>query len=152
MRITQSRGQRSWMRLFGCTEPLVLRQLSSLGSHYHIHYSFPFLDHRIVELALRIPQRFYRSRNGLLSSACHDLLPSYFSNLSSFPCSLPMTQWMLGPLRSTCLSCIRHLHNSGQVDPDWLRSQWQGFEATQVSWSKIWTLVVLGESFRRSCT
>jgi asparagine synthase (glutamine-hydrolysing) len=150
MRITQSRGQRSWMRLFGCTEPLVLRQLSSLGSHYHIHYSFPFLDHRIVELALRIPQRFYRSRNGLLYSACHDLLPSHFSNLSSFPFSLPMTQWMLGPLRSTCLSCIRHLHNSGQVDPDWLRSQWQGFEATQVSWSKIWTLVVLGESFRRS--
>jgi asparagine synthase (glutamine-hydrolysing) len=152
MRITQSRGQRSWMRLFGCTEPLVLRQLSSLGTHYHIHYSFPFLDHRIVELALRIPQRFYRSRHGPLFSACHDLLPSHFSNLSWLPCSLPMTQWMLGPLRSTCLSRIRYLQNSGHVDSDWLQSQWQAFEATHVSWSLIWTLVVLGESFRRSST
>jgi asparagine synthetase B (glutamine-hydrolysing) len=150
IRITQSRGKRTWIRLFASTEPLILRQLSALGSHYHVHHSFPFLDHRIVELALRIPQRFHRSRYGLLFNACHDLFPRQYHQLAFNPCSLPMKEWMLGPLRSTCLSRIRYLYNSDHVDHDWLRGQWQAFEASQLSWSRIWTLVVLGESFRRS--
>jgi asparagine synthase (glutamine-hydrolysing) len=149
-RITQARGQRSWVRLFGSLEPLVLRQLSALGTYYNIRHSFPFLDHRIVELALRIPQRFHCSRHGLLYSACHDLLPSHLIDTFNHPHPFSMSKWILGPLRSTCLSRIQYLYHSDQVDHDWLRSQWQAFEASKLSWSSIWTLVVLGESLRRS--
>jgi hypothetical protein len=105
---------------------------------------FPFLDHRIVEACVRIPQRYHRPGYGLLLDACKDIYSPDLFNHTNTSNHLPMSRWMLGPLSSICYSRIQSLAKLGLFDSLWLRSQWSAFEADQLSWQHIWRLVVLG--------
>jgi len=143
-RISQYWGRICWFNLFGFTEPNILRPLSALCSMFDIVAHFPFLDHRIVEACVRIPQRYHRPGYGLLLDACKDIYSPDLFNHANTSNLLPMSRWMLGPLSSLCYSRIQSLAKLGLFDSLWLRSQWSAFEADQLSWQHIWRLVVLG--------
>ncbi|MCP9890267.1 hypothetical protein KBY57_04210 [Cyanobium sp. Aljojuca 7D2] len=149
-RITQSWGQISWADLFGTTEPLLLRDTDALSLAAGLELRMPFLDHRIAEIALRMPQRYQRPGNGLLRSACQDLLPAGDPDRAQQGFSLPMRAWMLGPLSSLCRSRLGALQGSSWLQPTWISGQWQLFEAGQLHWRRAWCLVVLGEWAMRS--
>lgn len=62
----------------------------------------PFLDHRLVELAARIPQRqkFSGGRGKLiLKQAFADLLPASVARRRKMGFGVPLAQWFRGPLR-----------------------------------------------------
>ena len=143
-RITQGWGQITWAELFGTTEPLLLCDSDSLSLAAGLELRMPFLDHRIVEIALRMPQRYHHLRNGLLRSACQDLLPAGYPDRAQQGLSLPMRDWMLGPLRALCRSRLYELQASGWLDTCWIKLQWQKFEEGQLNWSQAWDLVVMG--------
>jgi asparagine synthase (glutamine-hydrolysing) len=105
----------------------------------------PFLDHRIVEIALRMPQRFQHPGSALLLQACADLFPPGYMERPRQGISLPMAAWMRGPLRELCQIRLDALKASGWLDQAWIAGQWQAFEAGQIRWSRTWRLVVLGE-------
>jgi asparagine synthetase B (glutamine-hydrolysing) len=149
-RITQGWGQISWADLFGTTEPLLLRDSGALSLAAGLELRMPFLDHRIVEIALRMPQRYQRPGNGLLQSACQDLLPAGYPDRAQQGFSLPMRAWMLGPLSSLCHSRLEDLQASGWLQPAWVNHQWQAFESGHLHWSCAWCLVVLGQWAMRS--
>jgi asparagine synthase (glutamine-hydrolysing) len=148
-RITQLWGRISWAYLFGITEPLLLRNLSDSNITSNPVTLCPFLDSRIVELALRLPQSFHRPGQGLLLKSCEDLLSLNSNAIVSGRCSLPLTSWLLGPLRSICISRLSFLESTGWFDNSWLQSQWTSFESGHISSMSIWRLVLLGESIRR---
>jgi asparagine synthase (glutamine-hydrolysing) len=143
-------GQISWAELFGYCEPMLLRDSDVFSMASSLELRVPFLDHRLVELALRMPPRFHGSAKALLRQSCLDLFPSGYLNRPKQGFNLPMRPWMLGPLRPLCQERLDRLEASGWLEPAWIRGQWQAFEADQLRWTRAWDLVVLGEFARRA--
>ena len=148
-RITQGWGQTSWAELFGYAEPMLLRDSDVLSMACGLELRVPFLDHQLVEIALRMPQRFQRPGKQLLRQACADLFPPGYLNQPKQGFALPMDAWMRGPLHHLCQSRLQALEQSGWLNPPWIRQQWQAFEAGQLNWPRAWNLVVLGEFAQR---
>jgi len=148
-RITQAWGKTSWTELFGYTEPMLLRDSDAISVACGLELRVPFLDHQLVEIALRMPQRFHRAGKGLLRHACADLFPAGYPHRLKQGLALPMAAWMRGPLRSLCCSRLEPLQQSGLLDSAWISQQWQAFEAGQLPWPRAWILVVLGEFVQR---
>ena len=149
-RITQIWGQTSWAELFGYTEPMLLRDIDAMSMACGLELRLPFLDHKIVEICLRMPQSPHHHGKRLLRQAYSDLFPST-RNLKrpKQGFKLPMSAWMRGPLRQLCLERITSLELSDCLDPAWINQQWGKFEAGQLTWQRCWILVVLGEFFTR---
>jgi len=148
--LRQSHGQISWAELFGYCEPMLLRDSDVFSMASSLELRVPFLDHRLVELALRMPQAFHGPAKGLLREACQDLFPAEYLNRPKQGFTLPMRPWMLGPLRGLCLDRLDSLRASGWLDPLWIDAQWRAFEAEGLRWTRAWNLVVLGEFAARS--
>jgi asparagine synthase (glutamine-hydrolysing) len=150
-RITQGWGQISWAELFGYCEPMRLRDSEAMRLASGLEVRVPFLDHRIVEIALRMPQRFQQPSKGLLRSACADLFPAGYLVRPKQRSSLPMRSWMLGPLQGLCLERLKALQASGWLNADWIAGQWQSFKGGHRHWQGAWSLIVLGEYAIRKC-
>ena len=148
-RITQAWGQTSWAELFGYTEPMLLRDSVAMSMACGLELRVPFLDHQLVEIALRMPQRFQKPGIELLRQTCSDLIPPGYLNRPKQGFALPMAAWMRGPLQGLCSSRLEQLEQSGWIDPGWLQQQWAAFEAGQLNWPRAWCLVVLGEFGQR---
>jgi len=146
----QGHGQIGWAELSGYCEPMLLRDSDVFSMASSLELRVPFLDHRLVELALRLPERFHGPAKGLLREACLDLFPPNYLNRPKQGFTLPMRPWMLGPLRELCQGRIERLQASGWLDPRWVRRQWQAFDADQLRWTRAWNLVVLGEFAQRA--
>ena len=67
-RITQAWGQTSWAELFGYTEPMLLRDSDAMSMACGLELRVPFLDHQLVEIALRMPQRFQKPGKAISTS------------------------------------------------------------------------------------
>jgi asparagine synthase (glutamine-hydrolysing) len=143
--VTQGWGQISWAELFGYSEPMLLRDSDGLSMASGLELRVPFLDHHLVEIALRMPQRFQRPGKGLLRAACRDLFPAGYLDRPKQGFALPMRLWMLGPLRQLCRNRLELLQASGWLEPGWIAREWQAFEEGQLNWNRAWSLVVLGE-------
>jgi asparagine synthase (glutamine-hydrolysing) len=148
--LRQGQGKISWAELFGYCEPMLLRDSDVFSMASSLELRVPFLDHRLVELALRMPQRFHGPAKALLREACLDLFPADYLNRPKQGFTLPMRPWMLGPLRPLCQSRLESLQASGWLDPLWIERQWQAFEVGRLNWARAWNLVVLGEFAARS--
>ncbi|MCT0200795.1 hypothetical protein KQ313_14065 [Synechococcus sp. CS-1325] len=144
-RISQGWGQISWAELFGTSVPRLLRDINGYSMATGLELRVPFFDHRLVEIALRMPQRFQRPGNGLLRASCQDLFPVGYLDSPRQAFSLPMRPWMLGPLLNLCSLRLEALQSSGWLDPDWITQQWQAFYGRKLPWPRAWSLVVLGE-------
>ena len=59
--------------------------------------------------------------------------------------TLPWDIWMRGPLGSTCQQGLDTLIQREVLNEQALRALWQGFEQGTVTWSRVWTLVSLGQ-------
>lgn len=148
-RITQAWGQTSWAELFGYTEPMLLRDSDVMSMACGLELRVPFLDHQLVEIALRMPQRYHKHGKSLLRQACADLFPAGYLSRPKQGFALPMDAWMRGPLRQLCLGRLESLQQADWVDSAWIHQQWQCFDAGQIHWTRAWSLVVLGEFARR---
>lgn len=148
-RITQAWGQTSWAELFGYTEPMLLRNSDAMSMACGLELRVPFLDHQLVEIALRMPQRYQNPGKSLLRKACADLFPARYLNRPKQGFTLPMDAWMRGPLRQLCLGRLETLQQADWLDPAWILNQWHAFDNCQLHWARAWSLVVLGEFARR---
>lgn len=148
-RISQSFGRITWGELFGYTEPMLLRDSDVMSMACGLELRVPFLDHQLVELALRMPQEYQGYGKTLLKQSCQDLFPPNHLEQSKQGFELPMQRWMTGPLRECCQERLQALNDSQQIDSTWLNQQWHQFEQGYLHWTRAWTLVVLGELIAR---
>lgn len=144
-RITQQWGRISYAELFAYTEPMLLRDSDVMSMASSLELRVPFLDHRIVELALRMPQRFQRCGKQLLRETFSDLFPVDYLHQPKRGFGLPMSLWIQGPLRTACIARLERLKDSGLLTPTWVDAQWLSFLAGHLHWTRIWSLIVLGE-------
>jgi asparagine synthase (glutamine-hydrolysing) len=110
----------------------------------------PFLDHRLVELALRQPAR--RKISGdvskvMLRELTASMLPSSVQGAPKRAVQTPQREWLRGPLRSWAESCIDAALASrpSWFDADRARSAWHEFVAGGVDNSFwVWQWISLG--------
>jgi asparagine synthase (glutamine-hydrolysing) len=85
----------------------------------------PFLDHKLVEFAARIPAR-YKYRRGtkkwILKRSCRDLLPEGVADRSKEGFGIPVHEWFRGSLRETARRRLTRLGAREQFERQGLLS------------------------------
>lgn len=145
VRVNSGWARTTWSELFGYTEPMLLRDSDVMTMSFGLELRVPFLDHHVVETALRIPRRFHSHGKSLLRETFADLFPSELLNVPKRGFSLPMNSWLKGPLRGLCDHHLNCLKDSTIINSSWVDQQWTLFEHNRLHWTRIWSLVVLGE-------
>ncbi len=114
----------------------------------------PFLDHRVVETALRLPSDL-RVKAGRGKIALRDLLlkrlPVELIDRPKTGFAVPLAQWLRGPLRDWAGDAIEQSRKVPWLDEKASHSMWKDFQAGDSSHAhQLWALINLLEWTRRN--
>ena len=107
----------------------------------------PFLDHRLVELALRIPSRYKIrgiSTKRILKRAMMDLLPSETLRKRKHGFSVPTDLWFRGPLRDFVFEILMdgRTRQRGLFNPSAIEQLWRWHQSgKEVVDDHLWLLL-----------
>ena len=109
----------------------------------------PFLDYRLVELALSVPDhiKYPHTPKQLFVKAMGDLLPREVVNRKKMGFVLPWAHWLRNELNAYCRERILRLGQRAAFNANALQQLWSAFEKNDpaVPWSRVWHLVTLEE-------
>lgn len=128
---------------------VLLRDTDQMGMAHALDVRSPFLDHELLEFVLGVDDRrkFPHSPKQLLVDSLGDLLPREIVERPKMGFTLPWAVWMRGELRSYCAERLVRLGQRSQFRAGSVEALWQRFLVgdPRLSWSSIWSLVVLGD-------
>ena len=109
----------------------------------------PFLDHRVVEFAWRLPPALKYDQPGgskrLLRRLLYRHLPADLVDRPKKGFSSPLPLWLRGPLRPWAEELLdaRALREEGIFDPDVVRQCWREHLAAAADhWQLLWTILM----------
>jgi asparagine synthase (glutamine-hydrolysing) len=108
----------------------------------------PFLDHRVVELAWRLPLNMkIRGNTGkwALRQVLYKYVPKKLIERPKAGFAIPIGQWLRGPLRDWAESLLgeSRLFQEGYFHPEPIRKVWaEHLTGTHDHTSKIWTILM----------
>ena len=136
---------------------VLLRDTDQMSMAHALEVRVPLLDHELIELVGRVPDAHKVARGTpkrLLVDSLGGLLPDEIVHRPKQGFTLPFDPWMRGPLRAFCEERLgeRGLAGRGIVSPDAVRQLWDSFinGGRDVSWSRLWVLVVLDAWLERN--
>ncbi|MBI5629300.1 MAG: asparagine synthetase B, partial [Elusimicrobia bacterium] len=111
----------------------------------------PFLDHRLVELALRQPPE-RKIRGGVhkwfLRRLAEEVLPADLSRAPKRPVQTPQREWLAGPLKEWAGECIEaalRAYGGQWLREEAVRSAWRAYGRTRADNSfYVWQWISLG--------
>jgi asparagine synthase (glutamine-hydrolysing) len=116
---------------------------------YSLEVRVPFLDHRVVEHAWRLPPALkYRKRAGskhLLRRLLYRHVPPELVDRPKKGFSSPLPVWLRGPLRGWAEALLgeRQLEEEGLFDPAIVREAWrQHLSAGNDYWQLLWNVLM----------
>jgi asparagine synthase (glutamine-hydrolysing) len=129
---------------------VLLRDTDQMSMASALEVRVPLLDHLLVDYVTSLPDA-HKQSNGtpkrLLVEALGGLLPDDIVHRPKQGFTLPFDVWMRGALQPFC---AKHLGRESVIGRRIMRADqvgrlWQSFLAggRDVSWSRLWTLVVL---------
>jgi len=138
----------SWAEILGYTEPMLLRDSDQMSMAVSLELRVPFFDHRLVEFALGLPERWKRGLppKRLLIDAFAEDLPKEVWDRPRQGFVLPMDEWMRGPLKEFSRQGLESAKK--RLDPKWVDGVAARFERGELHWTRLWQLVVLGHYIR----
>lgn len=108
----------------------------------------PFLDHRVVELAHRIPLQF-KIKDSIGKSVLRDILykhvPKDLIERPKVGFGIPLAEWLRGPLRPWVEELINseRLDREGYLQPELVHQVWREHLSGKRDWSsRIWAVVI----------
>ncbi len=139
-------------RDLSCTKiPRALRFNDRASMRASVELREPFLDHRLVELALRQPaDRKVRDGTGkwLLRRIAADLIPGGIAEAPKRPLQTPQREWLRGPLRAwagALIDTALEVTGGRWLDEAAVRREWDAFSAGHGDNSYfVWQWVSLG--------
>ncbi len=138
-------NQLSALELTGYLRNTLLRDSDVMSMAHALELRVPFLDHEFIELVARIPggDKIRAGENKPLLSAIVPELPRDAATRPKHGFVLPFEVWLRGPLRAWAQDVLARTGRAIGLDPDAARDVWDGFLRGRVSWSRVWTLIVL---------
>jgi asparagine synthase (glutamine-hydrolysing) len=108
----------------------------------------PFLDHRVAELAWRMPLDMkIRNNQGkwILKQVLYKYVPQYLLDRPKAGFGIPIGEWLRGPLREWAESLLdeSRLRKEGYFNPVPVRKKWEEHKAGTRNWAQsIWTVLM----------
>lgn len=108
----------------------------------------PFLDHRIVDFAWRIPQSMKINNNKskwILRQILQKYVPQNLIERPKMGFSVPIDSWLRGPLRDWAESLLdeNRLKHDGFFHPEPIRSKWQEHLSGRKNWQHfLWNVLM----------
>lgn len=128
---------------------LLLMRVDKMASAHSIEARVPFLDHRIVELAMQIPmQRKIKNMNSkhILKKAVADKVPANIINRKKQGFGAPVSDWMRGESREQLFSLLSKsfFMKEGYFDKAYIQKMIDDHIALKTDNSfRIWNLITL---------
>jgi len=129
---------------------VLLRDTDQMSMAHGLEVRVPLLDHQLVEYVIGLPddqKRGNRTPKRLLVESLDGLLPDSIVHRPKQGFTLPFDPWMRGQLRPFCEAHLGadSVIGKGIVRIGQAERLWKSFLAggRDVSWSRIWVLVVL---------
>ena len=108
----------------------------------------PFLDHRVVEFAWSLPQK-YKMNNGVSKLALREVLYNYVpKNMIERPkmgFGVPLGDWLRGPLKSWAEELISEdrIRKEGLLNYDLIKDKWDDHMSGKRNWAyHIWDVLM----------
>jgi len=131
----------------------VLVKVDRASMAHSLEVRSPFLDHRLVEFAARIPAEYkwrYGKKKWLLKRAFEDYLPEKIQNRSKQGFSVPVDAWFRGDLRDDAQIAIERLGNREAFDERALQRIYEDHTSGQKDRGfQLWDLLILDAWFER---
>jgi asparagine synthase (glutamine-hydrolysing) len=134
----------------------VLTKVDRMTMAHGIEARSPLLDHRIIELAARLPADWKRPPGApgkaLLREVAHEVLPQEIVSLPKRGFDVPVTTWMRSSMRSAVEEKLRssYLVRDGWLDRTALDSQLEPHDDGQAPLgNRLWSLYVLELWYRQ---
>ena len=108
----------------------------------------PFLDHRVVELAQRIPLEMKIKNNtgkSVLRNILYKYVPKELIERPKAGFGIPLGSWLRGPLRPWVEELLNanRLEREGFLEPELVRKVWNEHLSCKRDWSfRIWSVVI----------
>ena len=127
---------------------VLLRDADQMSMAHGLELRVPFLDHRLVELAMSLPDewKFPHRPKQLLVDSLGGLLPDEVVSRPKMGFVFPWAQWLRGDLRAFGTQCIMYLEEREVFRAGAAARRWDAFlrNDPSVSWLSVWQLMVLG--------
>lgn len=140
-------SQVSMLEMSTYMQNVLLRDTDQMSMAHALEVRVPFLDHKLVELLLAVndTQKYPHTPKQLLTESLGKLLPREIIDRPKMGFVLPYADWMKTVLKQFCEERIKGLAAIPYMDEEVLERLWQQFLKgdPNVSWSRIWMLVVL---------
>jgi asparagine synthase (glutamine-hydrolyzing) len=132
----------------------LLRDSDFMSMAHGLELRVPFLDQALVEACFRIPGREKMRGNlpkGLLLASLGVKLPEEIVKRPKRGFTLPFERWLRGEMRPVVENVLLNSHWEGMsISGEAVRQVWERFLAGKTSWSRPWSLFILGQWCERN--
>jgi asparagine synthase (glutamine-hydrolysing) len=148
-------NQISYLETSHYLQNMLLRDTDMMSMAHPLEVRVPFMDHRLVEMVLRLPgEEKSGASKKLLVDSMEYLLPKNVYRRKKMGFTFPFKMWMLGALRpeveTVLLSPLKQL--DGLISQQAVINVWESFLSGKISWSRPWSLYVLKSWVNKNLT
>lgn len=145
---TEPMGQLMERDMLGFLPDDTLVKVDRAAMGVSLETRLPFLDHRVVEFAWRLPMSvklWHGQQKWILRRILSQYLPKPLFERPKTAFLPPLTSWLRDPLRDWAEALLdeSRLQAEGFFDPQLVRQEWQRLLETRGTWSaRIWIILM----------